>query len=252
MRTALDHAYRHRPGWRGRFPALLLALAAAAFILLALMRLGLMPSPMRAPKSDLNTFDVSAPTPTTGAVKNLTATSERATTGRPPPTPRPPPPIPSPPDTPAPLFPDILTLRGDQFARSDIGRLSTEGRSSADEAGESAAGTDTASAYGPGEGPGGERLFNAEWQVRPSNAQLTGYLPAIGAPPGSWATIACRTTERFQVENCRALSESPVGSGLARAMRRAAWQFRVRPPRIGGRPLIGAWVRIRITFDRSE
>jgi protein TonB len=247
MRPAPDLAYRYRPDWRQRAPALLLALAAAGLILLALMRLGLLPSPIRPPESELNTFNVSPPSPTAGGATKppdpAKAATERA--APPPAAPPPPPPVPRPADIAAPVFPDILILRGDKFARSDIGRLPTEARGSGETA---ASGADTASAYGPGEGPGGERLFNAEWQVEPTNAQLTGYLPPTGAPPGSWATIACRTIERYEVENCRALSEFPVGSGLARAMRQAAWQFRVRPPRIGGRPQIGAWVRIRITF----
>lgn len=121
---------------------------------------------------------------------------------------------------------------------------------SGDASGE-ASGADSGSAYGPGEGPGGERLYNAEWQREPSSSELGGYLPA-NAPRSGWALIACKTIEDYRVENCRILGESPVGSGLARAMRQAAWQFRVLPPRLGGRKLVGAWVRIRISFNEGE
>lgn len=261
MHAAADsnhRAYRNRPDWRQRVPALLLSLAAVGLIVLALLRLGLLPSPDRVPETELTTFDVAPPTPTAGPRQQSEPATERAA-GAPrpattPPAERPPPapPAPRPVDAPALSLPGVLILTRNQYAASDIGKLPSTAPSGAGEAGSaSGAGADTASAYGPGEGPGGERLFNAEWQVRPTRAQLTGYLPPAGAPSGSWATIACRTAERFKVENCRALGESPLGSGLARAMRQAAWQFRVRPPRIGGRPLVGAWVRIRITFDQN-
>ena len=55
----------------------------------------------------------------------------------------------------------------------------------------------------------------------------------------------------FRVDDCVALGESR-GSQMARAVLAAAWQFRVRPPRVGGKFLVGEWVRIRIEWTEGE
>lgn len=109
------------------------------------------------------------------------------------------------------------------------------------------AGSGTGAGQAAGDGPGGERLYPAQWQRRPSQTELSGYLPR-GQRVKGWGEIACRTVENYRVEDCRELGQWPAGSGLAGAVRQAAWQFRVLPPRVGGRPLVGAWVRIHIDF----
>ena len=98
-----------------------------------------------------------------------------------------------------------------------------------------------------GHGPNGEALYAAEWAREPTNAELAGYMPR-NVPEG-YGLIACRTIAGNRVEDCIELEQSPRGSHLASAVRQAAWQFRVRPPRKGGKPLIGSWVRIRIDYS---
>ncbi len=155
--------------------------------------------------------------------------------------------LPDPVPAPVPTTPPvkILGLSKSKFAAWDISKLPRQGTS-----GDSAP-AGGGKVFGPGEGPGGAQLFNAEWYREPSDAELSGYLRS-GAPPGSWAIIACQTIEKMHVDNCQSLGESPPGSGLARSLRLAAWQFLVRPPRIGGKPMIGAWVRIRFDFTKAR
>lgn len=147
-------------------------------------------------------------------------------------------PPPKAPPPPAPL-PGVLPI---QLGATDISKIKGSGQG--DSAGDS---DDSKLAYGPGEGPGGMPLYRAEWYREPSNAELNGYVKTM-PEGGGWALIACKTVPNYHVENCRSIGESPMGSGLARDMRLAAWQFLVRPPRRGGKPLIGAWVSIRIDF----
>ena len=140
----------------------------------------------------------------------------------------------------------FILLNSRQMASADIGRMP---KKEPDE-GSSGRGSSAAVA-GPGEGPGGVQLFEAEWYRKPTHAELATYLPA-DAPPSGWGLVACKTIENFQVENCQVLGESPAGSGFARAVRLAAWQFRVRPPRVDGKSMVGSWVRIRIDYSRAQ
>lgn len=98
-----------------------------------------------------------------------------------------------------------------------------------------------------GSGPDGKPLYAAQWQREPRDNEVAPYLPRR-VPAGAWALIACKTAPQFRVEDCQELADAPPGSGLARAIRNAAWQFRVLPPRLGGQALIGAWVQIRFDF----
>ncbi|MBB5686008.1 hypothetical protein [Sphingobium boeckii] len=147
---------------------------------------------------------------------------------------------------PAPLAMILLSRR--DFAASDIGKMPSRPGKQAD--GESGDSADAGASRPIGGGPAGQSLADADWQKRPTNAELSTYMPK-GARVDGWGLIACQTIERYGVDNCHELGESPRGSGLARAVRLAAWQFKVRPPRINGRAQMGAWVRIRIDYTQS-
>lgn len=97
-----------------------------------------------------------------------------------------------------------------------------------------------------GSGPNGEPLYAARWYREPSDDELRGYLSTASGP--GWALINCRTAPQFRVEDCELVGEAPQGSNMGRAVLAAAWQFKVRPPQIGGRPQVGEWVRIRIEY----
>lgn len=140
----------------------------------------------------------------------------------------------------------FLKMSHDDFVAADIGRMKSPGLAQG-----GAPGGGSGGSYGPGEGPGGAVLYRAEWHREPSDAQLGGYLPA-GGPASGWGEIACQTIEDYRVENCQILAESPRGSGFARAVQEAAWQFQVVPPRVNGKPQIGTWVRIRIDYGTKR
>lgn len=236
-----------------------LALVVALHLLLLFLLLRLAPptfapmQPRRAPLTvDLipeaeiapaTTRTTEAPRPRTGSARPRAAEPAPARQPPPPPVP-PPPPLPAP--TPS-IWSQVIPMTREQMAAADIARFPSRAATSGSGEGERGASADLGSGdAGPGRGPNGEPLYNADWYRRPTRAQLAFYLPPGGRE--GWGMIACRTVLDYRVEDCREIAESPVGSGLSGAVRQAAWQFRVLPPRRGGRTLVGSWVRIRIEY----
>jgi len=162
-----------------------------------------------------------------------------ASAKRPKPVKTPPPETPVP--TPTPL--KMMVVSSDVFKASDISKIRPQQTDGAPGAGDPGAGDGA----GKGEGPGGEKLYPADWYVEPTRAEMAFYLKENRQ--AGWGMIACRTVPNFRVEDCQELGESPRGSGLARSLRQAAWQFKIRPPSIGGKPQMGVWVRILFDFQ---
>lgn len=96
-----------------------------------------------------------------------------------------------------------------------------------------------------GTGPRGETLYAAEWLREPTKQEINHYLPANASP--GYGVIACKTYPRFRVDDCYRLGSVPASAQLDKVLMNAAWQFKIRPPRKNGQPMIGEWVRIR--FD---
>lgn len=241
MRSAYsDSADRFGPDRRQR--AISIALTIAAHLLIAWLLFHLAPDlTKKMADMSLSTFSI-APSPEnkpSGGQKEKPKPVKQAQKAAKPPVP------PIQPDKPK-LPDNFILMRRDEFAASDIARFPKKAEQSADAG---AAGNTRGAAYGPGEGPGGSRLYNAEWYREPTRAELTGYLPpsfTVGE-----TIIACQTIDNYRVDNCRSLGETPLGSGLGRAMRQAAWQFRVIPPRIDGKMQVGSWVKIHISFTAT-
>jgi protein TonB len=141
-------------------------------------------------------------------------------------------PPPTPPAEPSHSSP-WLEMSKDDMAAADIGNLPKAGSGSAGDS------------QIVGKGPHGETLYAAEWARHPTDAELGGYLPRNAGD--GFGLIACKTLPGDRVDDCVELDQTP-GSHLASAVRQAAWQFRVRPPRRNGVPLVGSWVSIRIDY----
>jgi protein TonB len=98
-----------------------------------------------------------------------------------------------------------------------------------------------------GTAPNGSPMYAAAWYREPTDQELRGYLSTADGP--AWGLITCKTVADYRVEDCVGLDEYPEGSHMLRAVLAAAWQFRVRPPRVNGVSQVGDWVRIRIDYE---
>lgn len=231
-------SYDARPPLRDRIAASGLSLSIITAIIVALLWVTAAPLLDMGSDHPLTTFNVGterAPTITPQAQPRPRSAEKRPTP--PPPANRPPPPPVTVPNTPG-----MIVMSRDDFAASDIGAIK---KKAGDDQGEQVADTGGGKpVYGPSEAPGGRTLHAADWYREPTRAEMATYMPPQRTE--GWGLVACKTADRYHVEDCRELGELP-GSGIARGMRRAAWQFLVRPPMVNGKPQIGAWVRIR--FD---
>ena len=221
----------------------MLALAINVGLLLILMTLGILPPPaaqksLRGLVVDLLPQQQSAaPTATQKQSVQRPRKEQNKPLLKPPPIILPVKPTIAPPPQPSTKESPWLEMSKDEMASSDISKLPKAG---------SGSGGDSEVV---GQGPNGEALYAAEWAREPTDAELAGYLPR-NAPEG-YGLIACKTIPNNRVDDCVELENSPPGSHLASAVRQAAWQFHVRPPRKGGHALIGSWVRIRIDYYHS-
>lgn len=223
---------------RRRLSGLGLALAVNLGLLLVLLTLGLIPAPGKKTSSgivvELIPEGERSASPAQQAQPRPQPKRQQAAPSRP--TPRPPPvTLPVPPTIAAPEPAPWIELSSAEMAAGNIGAIP---KAESGSAGDSEA---------VGRAPNGELMYAAEWAREPTNAELGGYLPR-NAPEG-WGLIACKTVANNRVEDCIELGNSPPGSHLASAVRQAAWQFRVRPPRKNGKALVGSWVRIRIDYE---
>ncbi|MBM3926976.1 MAG: hypothetical protein FJ335_00735 [Sphingomonadales bacterium] len=247
-------AYDVRPPLRERLAASGLSLGIIAALVLALLWATTAQFVDMGDRGNpLAMFDVSAPS----APQSTSRAEPRPNPLQPkrdaaPPLPAPSRPVPPTPPLPVPVprDPSMIILSRDDFAASDIGRIKSKAGSAgeAQASASASAGSGGKPVYGPSEAPGGRTLYAADWYREPTRAEMAPFMPA-NATEG-WGMIACQTTDRYRVENCRELGESP-GSGIARGLRRAAWQFMVIPPSIDGKPQMGAWVRIRFDLIRG-
>jgi hypothetical protein len=252
-------AYSQQPDWdraelRRRGTGIAIALLLEALLIIAILSLSMQSAGTGEGKRGLSAFSLEAESQSSSADKSKRDTEapvtreQQQTAAQIIPKPILPPvnPLRLPPPN-----PDFIKVSKSEFDAMDLSKLPASGSASSGDA--QGTGQGSKGMMGPGAGPGGAQLYPVAWYREPYDSELAPYLAGIKrVPPGATAEIACKMVEHYHVENCQILGENPRGTGLAKALRLAAWQFLVRPPRIDNKPQLGVWVRIRFDFGRAE
>ena len=237
------------PGGRRRAAGLALALLIEGALFLAILTLGQTGAGNRPAGESLTTVDFAPDQePDTPEPESKPEKAARPTAlPRAVPSPRPDQPAVRAMPIPMPPPAAVIPMSKSEVAAADISRIRAVVRD--DMAGP--VGPPNSAASGDSQWVGsrasGEPVYAARWYREPTESELRGYLSTASGP--GWALITCRTVPNFRVEDCELEDEYPAGAQIGRAVMAAAWQFKVRPPQVGGRVLVGEWVRIRITYE---
>jgi hypothetical protein len=164
-------SYRYRPSLTGRLTAIALAVAVCMLIVLMLISMGFLDPGPGNPAGKLTAISIRPQSAERAEQKRTASVARKSVQREQVVQPRPAPQVQPEPEKPLPF----IKLTREEFAASDISKL---GRRRPD-AGES--GAQGGSVQGPGEGPGGARLYNAEWYREPTDAELVTYMPRRAA-----------------------------------------------------------------------
>ncbi len=234
---------------RQRVAGMVLAIALEVGLLLILLTLGMTAARHQPRQVAMVSFDADSHPDQPPAPPERKAPPEKAKAAQLQ-KPSPVPPVPQPDAAPAAQqMPALIPLNPQQMASADISQLVPAKPKAVIKGpmGPPNSGSPSDSQRVAGSGPHGEPLYAASWYREPYPDELSGYLSTASGP--GWALINCQTVPDFRVDHCVLNAEFPGGSGIGRAVLAAAWQFRVRPPRVGGQSMVGDWVRIKITYE---
>ena len=256
-RIDLIWSARLRERLADRTVALVLTLLIEALLILAILSLSAASEkPQRRVGDSLVSLAFDADKPAQRAAKaaakapNSAPSAQKALTTPVTPTPQTASPQPRPVVTPSAAPRPLLNLVGGSLDISKLPRTPASSGPTKKMFGPPGSGASSGDSKRVGTAPNGQPMYAAAWYREPYPDELAGYLSTADGP--GWALIACRTAPDWRVEDCVALDEYPNGSNMARAVLAASWQFRVRPPQLGGAYKIGEWVRIRIDYSNRQ